>query len=498
MKKRGSGILCHISSLPSPFGVGDLGPTAYAFADFLAETRQTYWQVLPLNPTSAAKKNSPYNSMSAFAGNVLFVSPELMREDGLLPQEGFPNFPSGAQEKLNYDEVFKFKQELFSKSYQAFRKGSAYRSEFDQFCRENSFWLENYSLYSVLRQIHEGKALCEWPKPARDRDPEELSRLHEELKEEIEREKFLQYVFFRQWHALKNYCNNKGIQIIGDFPFFMDYDSVDTWVHSAFFKLDAEKKSYAMAGSPPDSFSEQGQLFDCAVYHWDEMQRDRYTWWIARFKHLFKIFDIVRIDHFRGFIAYWEVPPEEATALNGKWEPVPYYDFMETVLRSIPSFPVIAEDLGMITPDVREAMNAYSIPGIKMLLYAFAREMREDAFLPHNHVSDCVVYTGTHDTNTCQGWFQEKDIADDKKRFLSYIGREVQSEVNWEYVRLAMMSVAKTAIIPLQDLMGLGQEARMNTPGNPEGNWLWRFKAEQITGEISKKFAEMTEIYGRS
>jgi 4-alpha-glucanotransferase len=491
MENRASGILCHITSLPSPFGIGDFGPGAYAFADFLAETKQSYWQVLPLNSTNPAKASSPFSSLSAFAGNVLLISPQLLVEEGFLSHVDIRSCPSDNQVAVNYPQVSLFKYEVLRKAYQAFKKPATKRYEYDLFCKENSKWLDDYAMYAALNQRYEGRQLSKWPELVKNRNPQELTRMREELKEGIDQEKFVQYIFFRQWFRLKSYCNDKGIQIIGDFPFFMDFNSADVWTHPQNFKLELE------AGVPGDSFSKDGQLFDCTVYNWEAMKENRYGWWIARLKQMFRMYDVLRIDHFRGFVACWEVPAGEP-AVDGRWQPAAYYDFMNTLLKHVPSLPIFAEDLGVITADVREAMQTFNIPGIKILLGAFSRDMRYEAFMPHNHITNSVVYTSTHDSNTCQGWYEEKDNPDDKELFFKYLGRKTHDEVSWEFVRLVLMSVAKTAIIPLQDILGLGKEARMNTPGKKGVNWQWRFKSEQITRQMKARLTEMTVVYGRA
>lgn len=499
MEKRASGVLCHITSLPSPFGIGDFGPGAYAFADFLLETKQSYWQVLPFNPTNAAHKSSPFNSKSAFAGNTLFISPELLEKDGLLEKADLQFDQPGTDESVDYPKVTRFKRQLFDKAYRAFRQRTTARGDYEYFCKENAGWLDDFAMFAALDQRYQEKPVSEWPEAIKSREHRELSKIQKEEKDRIDQEKFLQFVFYKQWFTLKAYCNDRGIQIIGDFPFFMDCDSADLWTNPSVFKVDAQLKPYAMAGSPPDNFSPEGQLFNCSVYDWEQLKKSGYRWWVRRFEHMLRMFDILRIDHFRGLIAYWEVPAGDPNAVKGKWQPAEYYDLMNTLLRHIPTLPLFAEDLGSITPDIREAMQAYEIPGIKMILFAFEKEDRSEAFLPHNHVQNCVVYTGTHDTDTCRGWFDRKDNAEDKELFFQYIGRVIKDDVHWEYIRMAMSSVARTAIIPLQDILGLGAEARMNKPGDPEYvGWLWRFKHEQLTEPIKLKLAEMTATYGRA
>lgn len=413
MENRASGILCHITSLPSPFGIGDFGPAAYAFADFLYETRQSYWQVLPINPTDPGTSYSPYNSLSAFAGNIHLISPEQLCRAGLLsPSQLKPPIPGAG---IDYAEVDQAKRALLQVARGEFEKRPELVEPYRLFCDRNAWWLEEYATFAALRDRFAGNALPEWPQPVRTRSGVEYGQLLEEMSEEVEQGKFEQYIFFEQWFSLKRYCNEKGIQIIGDFPFFMDTNAAEIWAHPNLFQVDANTlAARKVAGAPPDSFAENGQLFGCTAYNWNQHKNDGFSWWIRRMKCMLELYDVVRVDHFRGWVACWEVPAEDQNALKGAWRDVPFYDFMNRLLKHLPSLPIFAEDLGLITPDVREAMGKYHIPGIKMLLFGFAKEMRDDEFLLHNHVENSVVYTGTHDTNTIVGWFQKEDNQDDK------------------------------------------------------------------------------------
>lgn len=496
MKMRGSGILCHITSLPSPFGIGDFGPGAYIFADFLHRARQSYWQLLPLNPTSKRYLDSPFSSLSSCAGNTALISPEAMVPEGLLTQAEVEDHPVFAEEKVNYEQCSAFKNRLFKRAHGRFLQSGANSQDFARFCKGNASWLEDHALFTALTDHLRGLPLTEWPQEFSDRNSSRLRALREELDEAVEREKFLQYLFFKQWHALKNYCNGRGIRIIGDFPLFMNYDAVDIWAAPELFKVDERMKPHVLAGSPPDAFSEQGQLFNCAVYDWEAMKASGYGWWLRRFQYLFKLYDLVRIDHFRGLVASWEVPAGDRNALNGSWQQVPCDDFFRTILQHYPAFPAIAEDLGTITPDVREAMHKYDIPGMKIILLAFHKKAMEESYLPHNHLLNSVVYTGTHDTNTLTGWFEHAED-EEKHRLFRYLGREVHSGINWELIRLALMSVAQTTVIQMQDLLGTGDESRMNTPGKAEGNWQWRLP--QVDYEaLAGRLADLTVCYGRA
>jgi 4-alpha-glucanotransferase len=496
MKRRGSGILLHITSLPSPYGIGDLGPEAYRFADFLAETKQSFWQVLPLDPTDTAHGNSPYSSISAFAGNPLLISPQLLVERDLLTPAEL-DAPSFSPERVNYWAATQYKEKLLQSAYNR-QKQQGKEHAFEKFCHDHAFWLEDYTLFKVLKQHFQGAIWSHWPAEIRDRDAQALQRCKEQFQEQIVKEQFLQYLFFTQWAALQDYCNNKGIQIIGDIPIYVHYDSVDVWAHPELFKLAAEKQPVVVAGVPPDYFSATGQRWGNPVYNWNILQNTRYAWWVKRVKHNLSLFNLVRLDHFRGFVAYWEVPAGEPTAINGKWVEGPAVDFFFTLLTHFPYLPLIAEDLGLITPDVREVMHHFAFPGMKVLLFAFGGDLSTHPYIPHNYTPEYVVYTGTHDTNTVQGWFKNEAQPAEKKRLFAYIGREVPPEqVHWELIRLAMMSVANTAIIPMQDILGLGTEARMNLPSTPEGNWEWRLVPGQLTPALRQQLFDMTVMYGR-
>jgi 4-alpha-glucanotransferase len=498
MLRRGSGILLHITSLPSFFGIGDLGPWAYRFADFLAETKQGFWQILPLNPTDPVYDNSPYHSISAFASNPLLISPELMVRDGLLDKADIEPLPN--REKVDYDSAIAHKRKLFHPAYERFKE-SGNNCEYERFCSDNAHWLDDFALFIALKSRFHGKAWSEWSDEIRDREPDTLKSLEEdeELCDRIEMEKFIQYIFIQQWNSLKSYCNQRCIHIIGDIPIYVDYDSVDLWTNPEIFKLDDEKKPYVVSGVPPDYFSETGQLWGNPVYRWDVLKERGYDWWVQRLEHNLKLFDYVRIDHFRGLVAYWEVPAGEETAICGKWVEVPAMDFFDTLTRKFASTSIIAEDLGLITADVREIMNIFDFPGMRVLLFAFGEGLSTNPYIPHNVVRNCVLYTGTHDVNTVRGWFEMEATPEDKRRLFQYLGREVPvKELHWELIRLAMMSVANLTIMPVQDILGLGGGARMNLPATSDGNWGWRLLPEQLTSSHARKLLGMTEIYGRA
>lgn len=498
MSRRGSGILLHITSLPSRCGIGDLGPEAYRFADFLAETKQSFWQILPLNPTGLANGNSPYQSVSAFASNPLLISPEIMVRDGFLAQSDLErafDFPEG---RIDYPAVLGYKERLFDLAYDHFKQ-EGHTHEYEVFCAENSSWLDDFALFLALKTRFPQKVWVQWPQEIRDRQPEVLESLKNELHDAIEKAKFLQYVFFQQWRPLKDYCNQRGVQIFGDIPIYVIHNSVDVWANPELFTLDDERKPSVVAGVPPDYFSETGQLWGNPIYRWDVLQERGYGWWIQRVGHNLKLFDLIRIDHFRGLIGYWEVPAGEPNAMKGRWVEAPAEDFFNALLRRFPQLPIIAEDLGVITPDVREIMHRFELPGMKVLLFAFDEDLPTNPYIPHNLPRKCVLYTGTHDNNTTRGWFEREATPEIKERLFRYMGRGVTAEeIHWELIRLAMMSVANMAIFPVQDILGLGEEARMNRPATTEGNWQWRLSPEQLTPSIADRLREMTELYGRA
>ena len=499
MKRRGSGILLHLTSLPSPYGIGDLGPWAYRFADFLAQAKQSYWQTVPLSPTDPMSGNSPYSSLSAFAGNTLLISPDLLKESGLLHDEDTSQIPSFPNERCDYSAVIPYKTGLFSRAYERFKTNGNERELYDTFCEENKAWLDNFALFIVIKKNQNGKAWGEWESGFRDRDPKEIDRMKKEHHDELEREKFLQYLFFTQWLSLKKYCNGKGVQLIGDMPIYVNYDSVDVWTHPELFKLDKDKKPTSVAGVPPDYFSETGQLWGNPIYRWDILQKTRYRWWFQRIGHNLLLFDYLRLDHFRGFVGFWEVPSREQTAIHGKWVTAPAVDFFAALVKKFSAQPIIAEDLGVITPDVKEVMNRFGFPGMRVLQFAFGEDLPTHPYLPHNYVPNTLVYTGTHDNNTIRGWFDNETSPEDKRRLFRYLGREIlPEECPRELHRLAMMSVAHTVIIPAQDLLGLGEEAKMNRPSVAHGNWEWRLLPDQLDASCAEGLREMTTIYGRA
>ncbi|RJP20384.1 MAG: 4-alpha-glucanotransferase [Candidatus Abyssobacteria bacterium SURF_5] len=497
MKRRASGILLHVTSLPSRFGIGDMGPEAHHFAEFLARSMQTFWQILPLNPTEGIHSHSPYHTTGAFACNSLIASPELLVDQGLLESQEIASPPEFPANKVDYDAVASFKKPLFLKAFERFRRREP-MADYNRFCHESSHWLDSFALFMALKHKFNGEIWSKWPAEFRDRHPDALLKISVELAERIELEKFLQYISYTQWALLKKHCNHRGIQVIGDLPIYVDYDSADVWTHPYLFKLDEQKRPYVVAGVPPDYFSQTGQLWGNPIYRWDVLKGTGYDWWIRRIEHCLKLYDFVRIDHFRGFVAYWEVPVHEKTAVNGRWVEAPALDFFHQLMKKFPYLPIVAEDLGTITADVREVISRFDLPGMKLLMFAFGDDMPSNPYIPHNYEPNYVAYTGTHDNNTVRGWFDTIG-PEEKKRLFQYLGREVAADqIHWDLIRLLMMSVASLVIFPMQDILGLGEDARMNLPATRKGNWQWRLAPNMLTENLVESLGEATRTYGRA
>ncbi len=497
MKVRSSGVLLHPTSLFTDCGIGDLGPAAYRFADMLSKSGQSIWQVLPMNPTESGHGNSPYHSISTFAGNPVLISPELLAQAGLIDSDDTGGKSAGKEGHVDFDAAAKYKERLFRKAFDRYEKRRESAPGFELFL-DRTDWLEDYALFKVLRSKYPGKSWNQWPGPLRDREPDALAETKEKFASELRREEFLQYLFYSQWHRLKEYCNRRGIRIFGDVPIYMPYESVDVWVNPKQFKLDENLKPLGLSGVPPDYFSATGQLWGHPVYDWHEQRQTRFAWWTRRIEHNLGIFDIVRIDHFRGLVGFWEVAPGERTAQYGHWVDAPAEDFLNVVFKRFGSAPIVAEDLGTITPDVNETIHKFGLPGMRVLQFAFGGDFPRSTHLPHFHEKNCVVYTGSHDNNTAAGWYKSEIDEETKGNFRQYLGRSpAEDEIHWELIRLAMTSIANTAVIPMQDLIGLGPEARMNTPGEGEGNWTWRMTQDQFAPGIMERLALMTRTYGR-
>ncbi len=491
--ERASGILCHISSLPSPYGIGDLGPEAYRFADILSRARQKYWQVLPLNPTNGALAHSPYSSYSAFAFNLLFLSPDILFQDGLLSEKDKDQCCLPCDATVPFDDVYERKALLVERAFTAYKARWLKPRTFEDFCSAQKHWLDDHALFVVLKGRFNDRAWVDWPVEFRDRHPQSLKEAARQFGDGILREKFGQFLFYRQWMSLRAYCARQGIQLIGDIPIYVNYDSVDVWCAPEFFKLDEQRRQTFVAGVPPDYFSEEGQLWGNPVYDWDQLKKNGFKWWVDRLRHNLTCFDLVRIDHFRAFAQCWEIPASEPTAVKGAWCHVPGVDLFTVFQKEFPSLPVIAEDLGIITPDVDALKDGFGLPGMHVLLFAFHNEYKKSRDLPENSTPLSVVYTGTHDNNTVRGWYSHDMTPMEKKNMAEYLGRDVPpDEINWVMIELAFRSAAFLALIPLQDILGLGKEARMNTPSTASGNWKWRMLPEEFSPEAIDRLAVLT------
>lgn len=497
MYPRASGLLMHIASLPSSGGIGDLGAAAFDFVELLVRARQQWWQVLPLNPTSEESGNSPYFSSSAFAGNPLLIDLHGVVGAGYLQAGEIEPFEGSDPHGIDYEGVRRFKMPLLMRAYERFASQCGHEG-FNRFCEEEADWLDDYALFMVIRSLQGQQRWDRWPEPLRNREDEALEQVRTRYAAELRRERFLQWLFFEQWYRLRRHCNGVGIRLVGDVPIYVSYDSADVWAHRTMFKLDKNAQPTGVSGVPPDYFSATGQLWNNPVYDWDALKQSGYRWWIQRMKATFERFDIVRIDHFRGLVQYWEVAAGERTAINGKWMDVPTRDFFDTMLSHIPGFPVIAEDLGIITDDVREVMNHYGLPGMKVLLFAFGSDEGNHPYLPHSFERNCIVYTGTHDNNTIRGWFEQEATEQDKERLFTYLGRTLAvEELCGELTRVALASVADIAILAVQDVLCLGGWARMNNPSTVHNNWRWRLTKDEFARLPAERLAQLCRSYGR-
>jgi len=492
---RASGILLHPTSLPGRFGIGDLGDEAYKFVDMLAASGQTYWQILPLSPTGYG--NSPYSSVSAFAGNPLLISPDLLVADGLVASERLAQPPQFETERVDHESVGTWKAAMLDEAFESFRSAAPFilKGEFEVFRHENAWWLDDYCVFRTLRDAHGHQPWYRWAEPIRLRNRDAIAAAVSQLGREIEAERFRQFLFFRQWQNLKHYANKNGISIIGDIPIFVALDSADVWCNQSNFKLDADGAPKVVAGVPPDYFSKTGQRWGNPIYDWQTMQRDDFGWWTARTAFAFQTADVVRLDHFIGFIQNWEIPAADKTAENGSWVKVPGAELFATLRRRLGDLPLIAEDLGSVTPEVETLRDDFGFPGMRILQYGFGGDAN-NRDLPHNYSQNSVVYTGTHDNDTLVGWYRSapRDVKAHCRKYLHISGREI----NWEMIRAAFASVAETAIIPAQDILGLGSNARMNTPATSSGNWQWRLKDGDIDDRVTEKLRDLTKTYGRA
>lgn len=503
---RCSGILLHITSLPGGHGIGDLGDSAHEFVEFLAASGQKIWQVLPVSPTGYG--DSPYQCFSAFAGNPLFIDLKALREQGILSAQDLARAPSFAEERVEYANVAAFKNDVLSKAGRNFLEsgGQAERGAFEAFCQSNRDWLDDYALFMACKSVHKDVAWVYWDARIRQRNHAALVEWRERLSSEIEMHKFAQFEFFRQWDRLRAHCGRHGIKIMGDIPIYVAHDSADVWAHPELFRLDDEGRPSVVSGVPPDYFSATGQLWGNPLYRWDVSSATGHQWWIDRVRQSLKLFDLVRLDHFRGFEAYWEVPAGATTAAGGRWVQGPGAELFQTLQDALKELPFVAENLGVITPGVEKLRQQFGFPGMSLLQFAFGNDPQGPSFRPHNYSRELVAYTGGHDNDTTVGWWTSagvgestrtsEDIRKERDFTRAYLGFQ-DEPVNWVFIRAVMASVASVAIIPLQDVLGLGSEARMNLPGTLSGNWKWRFRANALTEEMSARLRAFTIVYDR-
>lgn len=506
LENRGSGILLHPTSLPGRFGIGGMGPSARQFIDLLSQTGQSYWQMLPLGPTGYG--NSPYMCFSAFAGNPLLISLERLAAEGLLDTADLQSVPEFPSHRVDFASAVPFKYGLLRKAFDRFAgaRSDAFPDDYYQVCERNAFWLEDHALFMALKEAHGGRVWTEWEEPAARRNPDALVRWRDRLRREIQFHKFLQFVFCQQWQALRAYAAARNIRLIGDIPIYVAHDSADVWAHRYLFHLDERGDPLVVAGVPPDYFSATGQRWGNPIYRWEEMARHHYAWWIDRFRVNFAMVDLVRLDHFRGFEAYWEIPASDDTAVNGQWVKGPADDLFVAAKEALGELNVIAEDLGVITAEVDALRERLGFPGMRILQVAFGSDPKASEYRPHNYIRNCAAYTATHDHNTTVGWFtaepgsqttqSAEEVRAERETTRKYLGTD-GSEIHWDFIRLALSSVANLAVFPLQDLLGLGTEARMNRPGTGTGNWEWRFTFDMLTPDICNRLRELTEVYER-
>lgn len=492
---RAGGILLHPTSLPGPYGIGDIGPEAHRWVDFLAETGTGLWQVLPLGPTGFG--DSPYQCFSAFAGNYYLISPADLLERGFLVDEDLADRPDFPHAHVDFGAVIPWKLQLLDRAYLRFQNRASAKDlqDFEKFQDEQSYWLHEFALFMAIKEDQGGGPWVEWPAPLRNRQPEAIENARQRYARAIEKQKFRQYIFYRQWEKLHNHAAALHIQIIGDIPIFVAHDSAEVWTHPELFFLGDQGNPTVVAGVPPDYFSETGQLWGNPLYRWKRHREDGYQWWINRLRAVLQLVDIVRLDHFRGFAGYWEIPAEEETAVNGNWVPGPGKDFLEKLSEAFGELPIIAEDLGVITPDVIELREHFDLPSMRVLIFAFYGNPA-DLFLPHNYEESTVVYTGTHDNDTTLGWYKRVDELERAfaRRYLARDG----SDISWDMIRAAWASVAEFALAPMQDFLSLDNEARMNYPGNPRGNWTWRMGIHALDDALRARLKEYNYLYARS
>jgi 4-alpha-glucanotransferase len=504
---RSSGILLHITSLPSRFGIGDLGTSAFEFADFLNDAGQKIWQVLPLNPTGYG--DSPYQCFSAFAGNPLLLGLDSFVDQGILQSSDLVNAPAFPEGTVDFGSVISFKFSVLRRAARNFFTSAAApdRAAFDQFCKSCSSWLDDYALFMALKDEHGGIMFTKWDPAICRRDPDALRSWATKLAPEIQAYKYWQFEFFRQWDRLKAHCHERGVRFMGDIPIYVSHDSADVWSHPELFYLDADRSPTAVSGVPPDYFSATGQLWGNPIYRWDVLAASGYQWWIERFRASLALFDMVRLDHFRGFEAYWEVPANEKTAINGRWVKGPGEDFFLALQKAFGDLPIVAENLGVITPPVEKLRKQFGFPGMSLLQFAFGNDPQGPSFRPHNYHRDLAAYTGGHDNDTTVGWWNSsagigstrtpEDVEKEHAFARAYLNFHDDSEINWVMIRAVIASVAEIAIVPLQDVLGLGSEARMNLPATMSGNWRWRYRPGALRKDLSAKLRSFVSLYDR-
>lgn len=491
---RASGILLHPTSLPSPGGIGDLGATAYRFIDFLTAARQTLWQILPLGPVGFG--NSPYSATSAFAGNTLLVSLERLAERGWIDRKRIASL-NDSSSPVDYEAVRANKLPLLEEAAGNFIAGAKGddRQRYEKFCWENGWWLEDFVLFDALRRRYENQSWNTWPRELAEREPAALDSVRKELADELNVGRFLQFAFLEQWRALRTYCAARGIRIIGDIAIFVSYDSADVWTHPEIFRLDAERNPEVVAGVPPDAFSETGQRWGNPLYKWNALRDRGYDWWVQRVRWALMLCDIIRLDHFRGFQACWEIPASEPTAVHGHWVPGPSNDLFQVLQRQLGDLPFIAEDLGLITEDVNALRQRLEIPGMRVMQFGFGNPGAH-IYLPHKFEPNTVVYTGTHDNDTTVGWWKSGTSEEERRFVRAYLGDPADG-IQWAMIRAAEGSVARQCVIPLQDVLGFGSDTRMNVPSSANGNWSWRYKPNALAPEVAEKLALIIEVADR-
>jgi 4-alpha-glucanotransferase len=498
-EKRGAGVLLHITSLSSSFGIGDFGPQAFAFVDFLKSNDQQYWQILPLTTTESTQGYSPYSATSCMAGNVLLISPELLVKDKLVTRSLINKYKIINNGKVNFQEASKVKSNILERAYENFQitRYSELHNDFEKFIKKENFWLDDYTLYVILKKQHSQTPWYTWPNHFKLRDAERLQQYTKDHSEELLKEKWFQFIFYRQWHSLKQYINTKNIKIFGDLPFYVSYDSADVWAYPQYFSLNKKGGMEGVAGVPPDYFNDNGQLWGMPVFRWEALKKNNYDWWMMRIRKNMELYDLLRFDHFRAFSNYWDVPASEKTAKFGKWKEGPGNDFFNKVKKEFPTMPFVAEDLGDIDDNVHKLRDTFNLPGMKVLQFGFGDNMPVSDHIPHNFKINFVAYTGTHDNNTTCGWFKENAGTIVQKNLTGYFGRTItRNNVHLELIKQVYASVARIAIIPIQDLLGLDEKARINTPASTANNWQWRLKHDQLKN-ISPLYKEWITVYNR-